>query len=55
MSLLGEVLFTNYWEYQFDNVLLGFHILIDIVIDSFELIKMFWGNFSFSFYYSNYS
>jgi len=33
MLLPLEDLFKNYWEYHFDNVLLGFHLLIDIAND----------------------
>jgi hypothetical protein len=40
MSLPQEALSRNYWKYHFVNVLLKFHLLIDIVIDLvFESIK----------------
>jgi hypothetical protein len=34
-------MFKNYWKYHFDNVLLGFHLLIDIACDSIRVNQIF--------------
>ncbi len=57
MSLPFDDMSRNSWKYHFDSVLSRFHLLINIASNLVQVNKIFFSfcNFSFFFYYNNYS